>query len=447
MALGNVIIKDVDGNIPSSGVSGQEKVTGLLFDVSLQPELFTAGYGKNNESKLKLGDVLYITNFKSAIKDFGIIERVETTEDDENNVNFLHGIPAYHIREFFRMSGNVDGNGKLYVMFADCSASWDAIDVMQRVAGGTINQLGVWTEQPLWKLNGAEEKYNLNIVKTLNGKAVAMADQHQPLSIVLSANPSNTGSSTSEGKQINLNKIPTAICESSRISVIFGQARSSKVLTMQKRNANNTPVGFIGAMLGAIARANVQESVAWVKMFNLFDDEFQDIELGFGDINLTADDEFVSLNMYESLSPVLLDDLDEKGYIFPMKYAGRENGIYISKDQTCSVGDYRTIARNRTINKSRRAVRAALLPYVNSPLLVNPATGFLAPSKISAFKTLIGDILAKMQTAQEISGYAVNIDANQNVLIDDTLRISYVIVPVGVATKIYVEEGLSLTAK
>ena len=447
MALGNVIIKDVDGNIPYSGVSGQEKVTGLLFDVSLQPELFTAGYGKNNESKLKLNDVLYITNFKSAIKDFGIIERVETTEEDENNVNFLHGIPAYHIREFFRMSGNVDGNGKLYVMFADCSASWDAIDVMQRVAGGTINQLGVWTEQPLWKLNGAEEKYNLNIVKTLNGKAVAMADQHQPLSVVLSANPSNTGSNTSEGKQINLNKIPIAICESSRISVIFGQARSSKVLMMQKRNANNTPVGFIGAMLGAIARANVQESVAWVKMFNLFDDEFQDIELGFGDINLTADDEFVSLNMYESLSPVLLDDLDEKGYIFPMKYAGRENGIYISKDQTCSVGDYRTIARNRTINKSRRAVRAALLPYVNSPLLVNPATGFLAPSKISAFKTLIGDILAKMQTAQEISGYAVNIDANQNVLIDDTLRISYVIVPVGVATKIYVEEGLSLTAK
>lgn len=447
MALGNVIIKDVDGNIPSSGVSGQEKVTGLLFDVSLQPELFTAGYGKNNESKLKLGDVLYVTNFKSSIKDFGIIERVETTEEDENNVNFLHGIPAYHIREFFRMSGNVDGNGKLYVMFADCSASWDAIDVMQRVAGGTINQLGVWTEQPLWKLNGAEEKYNLNIVKTLNGKAVAMADQHQPLSVVLSANPSNTGSSTSEGKQINLNKIPTAICESSRISVIFGQARSSKVLMMQKRNTNNTPVGFIGAMLGAIARANVQESVAWVKMFNLFDDEFQDIELGFGDINLTADDEFVSLNMYESLSPVLLDDMDEKGYIFPMKYAGRENGIYISKDQTCSVGDYRTIARNRTINKSRRAVRAALLPYVNSPLLVNPATGFLAPSKISAFKTLIGDILAKMQAAQEISGYAVTIDANQNVLIDDTLRISYVIVPVGVATKIYVEEGLSLTAK
>lgn len=361
MAIGNVIIKDTDGNIPYNGASGQEKVTGLLFDVSMQPDLFREGYGKNNEGKLKLNDVLYITNFKSAIQDFGIIERVETTEEDENNVNFMHGIPAYHIREFFRMSGNVDGNGKLYVMFADCSASWDAIDVMQRVAGGLINQLGVWTEQPLWKLNGAEEKYNLNIVKTLNDKAVAMADLHQPLSIVLCANPSNTGSDTSDGKQIDLNKIPTAICEASRTSVIFGQARCARVSMMQKRNVNNTPVGFLGAMMGAIARANVHESVAWVRTFNLFDDNFQNIELGFGDINLTADEEFTSLNMYESLSPVLLDDLDEKGYIFPIKYSGRENGIYISKDQTCSVGDYRTIARNRTINKSRRAVRAALV--------------------------------------------------------------------------------------
>lgn len=447
MALGNVVIKTTDGNIPRGTASGNEKVTGLLFDVSLQPELFTAGYGKNNEGNVALNDVLYVTSRKSASQDFGIIERVSATEDEENNVNFYHGIPAYHIREFFRMSGNIDGNGKLYVMFADCSQNWDAIDIMQRVSGGTINQLGIYTEQPLWRQNGAEEKYTLNLVKSVNDKAVAMAEQHQPLSIILAANCSNTGADTAEGKKIDLNKIPTALCESSRTSVIFGQARSTLVSTMQKANKNNTPVGFLGAMLGCLAKANVQESVAWVKQFNLFDDNFQNIELGFGDINQTDGEEFISLNAYESLSPTLLDDLDDKGYIFLIKYAGRENGIYISKDQTCSDGDFRTIARNRTINKSRRAVRSALLPYVNSPLMVNPTTGFLAPSKITAFKTLIGDILKKMQSDQEISGYSVNIDANQNVLVDDTLRISYVIVPVGVAVKIYVEEGLSLTAK
>ena len=444
MALGNVFIRDVDGNIPYDTGSSGEKVTGLLFDVSLQPELFTEGYGKTNESKLRLGDVCYITSFKSAVSDFGIIERVEATEEEEATVNFLHGIPAYHIREFFRMSGNVNGTGKLYVMFADCSATWNAIEVMQRAAGGMISQLGIWTEQPLWKAGGAAEKYGLNLVKGLNDVAVSLAEQNQPLSLVLSANPSNTGSDTTEGRQIDLNRI----CEASRISCIFGQAHHEAVSLMQMRNRNHTPVGFLGAVMGALAKANVHESIAWVKQFNLFTDHFQEIELGFGDINLDeAEENFLSLNRYESLSPSLLDELDDKGYIFPIKYAGRENGIYISKDQTCSTGDYRTIARNRTINKSRRAVREALLPYVNSPLMVNPSTGFLAPSKITSFKTLVGDILAKMQAAQEISGYAVTIDANQNVLVDDTLRISYVIVPVGVAVKIYVEEGLSLTAK
>ena len=445
MALGNVFIKDIDGNIPSNAHASNERITGLIFDVSLQPTLFTEGYGKNNESKVALNDVLYITSFKSATNEFGIIERVEGEEVDENNVNFMHGIPAYHIREFFRMSGSVDGSGRLYVMFADCTLNWDAVDTMQRIAGGMINQLGIWTEQPLWKLNGIEN-YSLGLVKGLNDKAEALAIQNQPLSIILSANPSNSGANTAEGNQIDLNKIPSCICESSRTSEIFGQARNTLVSTMQHRNTNSTPVGILGAFMGSLAKANVQESVAWVKQFNLFSDNFQDIELGFGDVNLSGEGEFTSLNIYESLSPTILDDLDSKGYIFPIKYAGRENGVYISKDQTCSTGDFRTIARNRTINKSRRAVRAALLPYVNSPLMVNPATGFLAPSKITAFQTLIGDILLKMQSAQEISGYAVRIDPNQNVLVDDTLRISYVIVPVGVATKIYVEEGLSLTA-
>ena len=379
MALGNVFISDTDGNIPSNVSSGNEKVTGLLFDISLQPTLFTAGYGKNNETKLKLNDVAYITNLKSAVKDFGIIERVKATEDEENNVNLFHGIPYYHISEFFRLSGNINGSGKLYVMFADCSVSWDAIEIMQRASGGTINQLGVWTEQPLWKDNGNADKYSLNVVKSINDKAVAMASQNQPLSVILSANPSNTGANTIEGKKVDLNKIPSCICEASRTSVIIGQASSELISTMQKCNTNHTPVGFLGAVLGCLAKANVQESVAWVKQFNLFSDGFQEIEFGFGDTNQTDDEEFISLNRYESLSPVMLDDLDDKGYIFPIKYSGRENGVYISKDQTCSAGDYRTIARNRTINKSRRAVRAALLPLCQQPFDGEPQYRFFGP--------------------------------------------------------------------
>ena len=318
MALGNVFIKDVDGNIPYDTGSSNEKVKGLLFDISLQSTLFTEGYGKTNETKLKPGDVCYITTFKSAVKDFGIVERVTATGEEEMNVNFLHGIPAYHIREFFRMSGNLNGSGKLYVMFADCSANWDALEIMQRAAGGMINQIGIWTEQPLWKANGTSGVYNLNLVKGLNDVSVGLAGQNQPLSIILSANPSNTGADTTAGRQIDLNKIPSCICESSRISCIFGQAHHERIFTMQMRNKNHTPVGFLGAVMGAIAKANVHESIAWVKQFNLFTDDFQEIELGFGDISLDeAEEHFISLNRYESLSRHCLTNLMTRAIFFP----------------------------------------------------------------------------------------------------------------------------------
>ena len=175
MALGNVVIKTTDGNIPRGTASGNEKVTGLLFDVSLQPELFTAGYGKNNEGNLALNDVAYITSRKSAGQDFGIIERVSATEDEENNLNFYHGIPAYHIREFFRMSGNIDGNGRLYVMFADCSQNWDAIDIMQRVSGGTINQLGISEAQKATYINAIPVSYAVTYIFGTAGSAWILA--------------------------------------------------------------------------------------------------------------------------------------------------------------------------------------------------------------------------------------------------------------------------------
>ena len=70
------------------------------------------------------------------------------------------------------------------------------------------------------------------LVKGLNDVAVGLAEQNQPLSLILSANPSNTGADTTEGRQIALNKIPSCICESSRSSCIFGQAHHEKISTM-----------------------------------------------------------------------------------------------------------------------------------------------------------------------------------------------------------------------
>ena len=57
-------------------------------------------------------------------------------------------------------------------MFANCGAYWNAIDQMQHAAHGMINQLGVWTEQSLWKQTDPEAgTYSIDLVADLQSKA------------------------------------------------------------------------------------------------------------------------------------------------------------------------------------------------------------------------------------------------------------------------------------
>lgn len=437
MALGGVFMSDTDGNIGTSSTTSTEKVTGLLFDISKQAKFFEEGAGLAVKDKLQ-GNVIEI-NSMDDLKELGITAYSGDTEKD-----LLFGIPYYHINHFFGIQGST---GRLFIMFADCDVDWNAIEQMQRAAHGMINQLGVWTEQSLWKQTDPEaETYSIDLVTDLQSKAASLADENAPLSILLCANSAVIATAEESVKKVELGKIPTCVINARFVSVLLGQGLDADVSAMQLANQNLTPIGNIGAALGCIASASVQESFAWVNKFNLIG-YFPDIEMGFGDVTLNSEDKLTSTLKYSSLNKIQLDDLDDKGYVFLCKYSGLESGVFFSKDQTCSNGDYRTVARNRTIHKSRRAVRNALLPYVNSPLKVDPSTGYLSSAKITMFQNIVSDILTTMQTNEEISGFSVTIDKNQNVLKNDTLIIKYSLVPVGVASRIEVVEGLALTNK
>jgi hypothetical protein len=437
MALGGVFMSDTDGNIGTSSTTSTEKVTGLLFDISKQAKFFEEGAGLAVKDKLQ-GNVIEI-NSMDDLKELGITAYSGDTEKD-----LLFGIPYYHINHFFGIQGST---GRLFIMFADCGVDWNAIEQMQRAAHGMINQLGVWTEQSLWKQTDPEaETYSIDLVTDLQSKAASLADEDAPLSILLCANSAVIATDEESVKKVELGKIPTCVINARFVSVLLGQGLDADVSAMQLANQNLTPIGNIGAALGCIASASVQESFAWVNKFNLIG-YFPDIEMGFGDVTLNSESKLTSTLKYSSLNKIQLDDLDDKGYIFLCKYSGLESGVFFSKDQTCSNGDYRTVARNRTIHKSRRAVRNALLPYVNSPLKVDPSTGYLSSAKITMFQNIVSDILTTMQNNEEISGFSVTIDKNQNVLKNDTLIIKYSLVPVGVASRIEVVEGLALTNK
>lgn len=425
MALGNVNFIRKDGNLTNTAL-GNDHISGLLFDIPTNTQMPVG---------VKMGDVNQIFSIKDA-------EKLGINEYSKDSDAFYFGIPHFHISEFFR----IKPNGSLYIMFADCSRNWEAIQTMQSIAQGEIRQIGIWTPKNLWKKNADSAPYSLDLVPDLNAQAELLASQHKPVSLIVSAN-SSSADSTNVDKAIQMALLPTCIGDTPRVTVLLGQGRTEKVKGMQLAHTNNATIGCVGAMIGCIANASVCESVAWVNQFNITGGAMSDIEFGFGDMTLINDDkDFTSTLPYEALSPTQLDELDDKGYVFPIKYVGKTNGTYFSSNKSCSDGDFNTIARNRTIDKSRRAIRVALLPFLHSPVLIDSKTGRLSEVTIKKFNNVIENVLSTMKDNGEISGYSVNISATQNILTTSKIVITYSIVPVGEASGIEVEEGLALIA-
>lgn len=434
MATGNVIMIDEDGNIGSAATPElSEQISGLLFDISAQTNFWTTGKGKELAGQLK-DKVIALYDIEDA-KNLGITG-IGPSE-------LLMGIPYYHINHYFSLTKNNDK--VLYVMFADCSDDWEAIIDMQKAANGQIGQFGVWTEKKLWKeTSAAAETYKLKLVDELQSVGLALANTYNaPASIILNANTAQVDGATASDTVV-LSKIPTCYVDARYVTIAIGQEATNEVHTMQGSLASKTPVGNIGMALGLLNRINVAFSIGYVNQCNLRNVISTEIEMGFGDATLAADKTLTNPTPYEALSMRQLDELDDKGYIFLHKYAGY-NGVFFSKDYSCSDGDYNCISRNRVINKSRRIVRRALLPYVNSPIYLSSG-GTLATGDRSHFINLITDALQSMKNAGEISEVgAVTFDNTTNLLQTKTLLFSYKILPVGCAETIKVTEGFTVT--
>lgn len=444
-------MNDSDGNIGYSVPNNTERICGMLFDISGQADFWSGAYASTVADKLQ-NTVVELNTLQDAV-DAGIIPFDAETDTTSN---FLHGIPYYHIKHFFDVAG---GSGRLFVMFADCSTNFDALITMQKSAFGVINQFGVWTEQYLWShIDSEAPQYSVRLVGDLHAIASTLAnDYNAPVSILLNANSAKVLGATVPGENeedpgtttiydsVDLSKIPTCIISKRYVSVLLGQGIDNDVSAMQCKLTSKTPVGNIGAALGILSIASVAESIGWVERYDVVS-QFPDIEMGFGDssINVTTGKLNNSI-YYSSLSTSQIDTLEDKGYIFLCRYVGYEGHVFFSSDRTCDDGDYRTISRNRTINKSRRGVRRALLKYVNSPVKIDPATGQLAATQIAIYSNTVKDVLNEMVNNSEVSGIgSIIIPGDQNILQTDRLNISYALVPIGTAKEIRVTEGFVL---
>jgi hypothetical protein len=323
----------------------------------------------------------------------------------------------------------------------------------------------LWTTQPFAQKSGSDITIIDNgILSKLQAQAEVLGGKidvinyegFSPVNILLNA-------PVCDDAVVDITKLPDiATLDLPKVSVLLGQPSNDAVRTIQENiGVNNTTavnaiVGNIGAALACLAVAPSEVSIGWVDGFNLAQVMTQ-AELGFG--NLARDNstkKFTAAAAFNNIKTLGYtsrnNNLHRKGYIFLTDYAGIENGVFFSCDQTLSTGDYRSIARGRVMHKSRRVVRLALLPYVNSTWELDAATGRLSASDITKLQNIVINALDVNMvdpgtSKPQISGRKCTIDAAQNILANDELRIGYEMVPVGCTSAIYVTEGFTTSVK
>lgn len=449
--LGGVFTTDIDRKRNSNVFLSTENVVGLIFDTSIVGGLEAA-----------LGtDTLAATNFAG-----GNVVELNTTKDVADagiDETVLAGIAKYHLDSFFSLAG---GTQRIFVSFmnSDDDPDFEAVEKMQLVSNGIIYQIGVWSGKPIAKKN-TDGTYSVEagnicakleaVAEVLGGKVgITNYEGNAPLNILLSAPILNEA-------VVDLKKLPDLSgMNMPKVTVLMGQAPTDTVHELMyavnhvKDTTSYASVGCVGAALGCLAVAPANESIAHVASFNLAA-IMQDAELGFGNLVEDADNktyaEASSFTNIKTLGYMKRNTyLHKNGYVFLTNYDGLENSVFFSSDQTLSTGDYRTIARCRVMHKSRRVVRRALLPRVNSDVEIDTTTGTLSASAVAEFQNLVIEALDKNMvepgtSKPQISGRTCTIDADQNVLDTDAIDIDYALVPLGVTSVINVTEGFTAT--
>lgn len=295
----------------------------------------------------------------------------------------------------------------------------EKLEYIQRDSEGKIRQALVLTP---------EEDFAVGNITILQAVADKLEAEHMPLSIIYA--PNFVGAD----ETIDLFDADLRDLNAKNVAVSAGQDGNGK--GNELAGIYGKTIGTGGLILGMVSRASVHENIAWVGQFNANANSTNEFDL----IKL-ADGRDV-----KQISASEMDVLNGKGYLFLKKHIGRAGSYFNDSHNAVSESsDYAYIENVRTIDKGTRGVRTFLLPYLNSPVYVNPEDGKLTEDTIATFKNEAERALDEMERLGEVSGFSVSIDPDQNVLRDSQIVISIIIVPVGVARNIVVNIGFNVS--
>ena len=395
--MNKLTITRENGNIGRTA-PGEDHVSGLLFI-------------------LPSADTQFIKKAADRNATFAIgPDTLKDEERFENDAAPFYEIVNYHVDEAFRANPAISLYLRMVLLTTtDTSTVGTQIQTMQRDCGGRLRQIAV-----IDCLNNVETSVNPLIMSQMQ-RAIEACDTelNAPLSVLYSPIKGATSSDGQSVSQFPPNSTSDAVIACEGVSVLIGADLGDERSRAIFGTFGSYP-GIGGLALGLLSAAGVHESIGWVKKFPT---------------GITTPG-FVTGEAYTALNNALIEELDAAGYIFPVTYPGVA-GVYLNDSHvmTAPTDDYAHIENVRTMDKAVRGIRAALTPELGGNIYIDASTGKMQPYTVEHLKTVAGRTLENMEKAGELSGYAVEIDPEQNVLatstVDIKIRLLVEMIPIG----------------
>lgn len=387
--MNNLTITRQNGNVPKS-LAGEDHISGFIAYLTSAeiPEAF------------KIEHVQAVSTIDTA-------EAAGITADAESwSVRVLH----YHLSEMFRVNPGIS----LYLgIFAKPETyNFTEIKTVQNYSSGRIRQMAIWAGDVALAAD--------DLVK-IQGVADALDEENAPLSVLYAP------------KVADVTKLPADVAGGNkcRVSVVIAQAGSGDGADLYVDDSNKTvktSVSAIGIVLGLLSAAAVHQSIGWVKNFPT-------------GVNVPA---FGDGKLLRDLDKAVIEQLDSERYIFFRTYPGISDS-YVNDSHTMddATSDYAMIESVRTMDKAVRGIRTYLIPELGGNIYIDADTGKMQSYSVTHLQTTAGKALEDMEKAGELSGYAVEIDPEQDILSTSEVEVVIKQVAVGVMRKIKVKIGFA----
>lgn len=398
MGLSKVTVSIGSGGL-GRRAANEDKISGMIFYNDNLP----SGFASNDREK----------------KVFSLAE-AEALGIAEGSAN--HDVEWYHISEYFRQQPE----GELVIGFYD-----EPIVTMTFVelttlcecpeAEGKLRQVAIYCARV-----ATHGDFVTSMATVIEALVVTQETAGRPLRVILAA---DTSSVTAVTGWTSIGDLRALAAE--HVAVVVGEDGGGAGKTLA--DAKSFSVTCVGAILGAVSKSPVHQSIGYVEKYNLSNGtELETPALGNGDL-------------VSDLTENALGALKDDGYTFIRKYLPHVSGTYSERMPTAAplTDDFAYFETGRVIDKAHRLIITKLTPYLNIDVLVD-SDGKLAADTVEFFKDeCIQTLEDNMEAVGNISGKEVIIDPDQNVLSTSKIIVTVKIQPKGIAEMIEVTIGLT----